>query len=96
MPAIGDVFKGTAVLTTGVALAIKPAAGEIVRIHYLIHSATASIRYYDAVQNREVEIGTYPANSIFGQALPVTSDFYITVFGQTGGTVAWMGVYTKA
>lgn len=95
MPAIGDLFKGSAALTTGVATDIRPASGEIARIHYIIHSGTAAIRYYDSVNSREVEIGTYPANSVFGQALPVDNTFYLRVYGNTGVNVAWMGVYTK-
>ena len=95
MPAIGDLFKGSAALTTGVATNIRTSVGEIARIHYIIHNGTVTIKYYDSINSREIEIGAYPANSIFGQALPVDNSFYLRIYGDTGVNVAWMGVYTK-
>jgi len=95
MPAIGDLFKGSAVLETGISVDIKPGAGEIARIHYLIHNGMVSIRYYDSSKDTEIEIGSYPVNSVFGQALPVDDTFYIRLYGATGIKVAWLGVYTK-
>jgi len=95
MPAIGDLFKGSAVLETEISVDIKPGTGEIARIHYLIHDGMVSIRYYDSSKDTEIEIGSYPVNSVFGQALPVDDTFYIRLYGATGIKVAWLGVYTK-
>ncbi|HOA16009.1 MAG TPA: hypothetical protein PLT03_03685 [Bacillota bacterium] len=95
MPVIGDLFKGSATLVTGTPVEIKPASGLVARIHYLIHSDWITVKYLDVPNDREVEMGSYPANFLFGQALPVDSTFYLTVYGNTGVNIAWIGVYTK-
>ena len=95
MPAIGDLFKGSAELTTGVPVDIRPASGCVARIHYILHSANLTVNLYDGSASREVPLGAYGANGIFGQALPIDNGMYLKVSGLTGTKVAWLGVYTK-